>query len=116
MTKAIDEYLDLPYTVEVIRNEDGFFARVKELPRCMTWTDRIEELWPMVEDAKRAWIEDALEYGDPVPEPEETDGRVGRVLIHIPGDLKRDVERRAAAEGVSVEQFVTKTLAHAVGE
>lgn len=68
--KNLDYYLALPYRVERVRNEDGtWFARLPELPGCMTWTDTREELDAMVEDAKAGWIGDALESGDPVPEP-----------------------------------------------
>jgi predicted RNase H-like HicB family nuclease len=28
-----------------------------------------KEVWVMVEDAKRLWLESALEHGDPIPEP-----------------------------------------------
>lgn len=66
---TLDHYLGLPYTVEVRRDEDGWFAKVFELPGCMTWADTFEELGSMIEDAKRGWIEDAMEHGDPVPEP-----------------------------------------------
>ena len=33
------------------------------------WADTPDGLEAMVEDAKAAWIEDALRDGDPVPEP-----------------------------------------------
>lgn len=65
----LDYCLTLPYTIEVRRDEDGWFARVKELPGCMSWADTLEELLPMIEDAKRGWIEDALYHGDRIPEP-----------------------------------------------
>ena len=116
MTKTLAEYLELPYTVEVIRNEDGFFARVEELPGCMTWADRIEDLWPLVEDAKLAWIEDALEDGDPVPEPAKSGDDLDRVPIRMPDRLHRQLRRRAAEDGVSLDQFVSRSLARAVGE
>lgn len=112
--KTSDELLLLPYTVEVVRDEDGYFARVSELPGCMTWTERIEDLWPMVEDAKRAWIGVALDCGDPVPEPENGDPEA--VLVRMPDGLRRNLAQRASREGVSLERFVTATLARAVGE
>ena len=69
----IEKYLSLPYTIEVLRDEDennpGWFARVVELPGCMTQGDTFEELGEMIEDAMRAWIETALEDGQPIPEP-----------------------------------------------
>ena len=114
--KTIETYLALPYTVEVLRNRDGFFARVRELPGCMTWTEQIEDLWPLVEDAKRAWIEDALEDGDPVPEPARpASDPGGRVSLRVPLDLQRSVERKAAERGLSIDEFVAEALARVVG-
>lgn len=71
LNKTLDHYLALPYTIEIIPDEDdgGYVARVRELPGCLTQADTWEELLQMVEDAKRLWIESALEYGDPIPEP-----------------------------------------------
>lgn len=112
--ETIDDYLALPYTVEVIHNEDGYFARVVELPGCMTWTDRIEDLWPMVDDAKRAWIGVSLEYGDPIPMPASSSPEA--LLIRVPAELRRELRRRATEVGVTLDQFVTRTLARAVGE
>ncbi|MBL8156366.1 MAG: type II toxin-antitoxin system HicB family antitoxin [Anaerolineae bacterium] len=66
--KTIDDYLSLPYTIEVIPDDDGFVARVKELSGCMTQADTWDEIWPMIEDAKRLWLESALAHGDAVPE------------------------------------------------
>lgn len=113
--KTIDDYLDLPYTVEVIRNEDGFFARVEELPGCMTWTNRSEDVWPMIQDAMRAWIDDALEDGDPIPEP-EPDHRADRMVVRLPDDVHRKLRRRASETGMSVGQLVASTLTHAMAE
>lgn len=68
--KTIEYYMSLPYTVETKRTEDGYFAGVLELPGCTTdRADTLEELKPMIEDAKLAWIKDALDAGAPVPEP-----------------------------------------------
>lgn len=113
--KTLDYYMDLPYTVEVIRNEDGYFAKVKELPGCMTEADTFEELWPMIEDARSAWIEDALEDGDPIPEPRDTEDYSGKVLLRMPKSLHRDLAQRAERDGVSLNQFLTTSLARVVG-
>ena len=69
--KDLDYYMGLPYTVEVKQDEEdgSYFAKIVELPGCMTWAETYEELGPMIEDAKRGYIEDSLEHGDPIPEP-----------------------------------------------
>ena len=115
--KAVDDFLALPDRVEVSHDEeDGYFAQVVELPgcMCMTWTKRAEELWPMGEDAKRAWITVALEHGDPVPVPQAEASDV--VPIQMPEELQRKLRHRATQDGVTLDQLVTRTPAHAVGE
>jgi antitoxin HicB len=114
-TKPLTYYLSLPYTVEVRHDRDGWFARVVELPGCMTWADTAEELLPMIEDAKRGWIEDALEHGDPVPEPLGEEGYSGRVNLRMPRSLHRDLARSARREGVSLNQVMLSALARSVG-
>ena len=71
--RSVDEYLSLPYTVEVLRDDSdgqpGYVARVVELPGCITQADSVEELEAMIVDAMRAWIGVALDEGQPIPEP-----------------------------------------------
>lgn len=71
MRKSLDYYLALPYTIEIIPDEDdgGYVARVRELPGCLTQADTWEELHLMIEDAKRGWLESAIEHDDNIPEP-----------------------------------------------
>lgn len=68
---TIDDYMALPYTLEIIPDTEqgGWFIKVKELRGCMTQADAWDEVLPMVEEAKRLWLEVALEYGDVIPEP-----------------------------------------------
>ncbi len=67
----LEHYLSLPYTIEIIPDEDdgGYVARIKELQGCFTQADTWDDLHQMIEDAKRLWLESALEHGDPIPEP-----------------------------------------------
>ena len=91
MTRTIDEYLSLPYTVEIYRDSsDGeitYVARVVELPGCFTQADSFGELEEMVLDAMQAWIESALEDGEPIPEPRTNDQYSGKFVVrplHLP--------------------------------
>jgi antitoxin HicB len=70
MNKPIEYYLNLDYTILLKRNHDGtWFAKVVELPGCITEGDTPEEALAMVRDAQRSWIEVALEDGASIPEP-----------------------------------------------
>jgi antitoxin HicB len=69
MNRSLNDYLALPYTIEVIPDDGAWFVQIRELPGCMTEVDEWDEILPAIEDAKRLWIELALERGRPIPEP-----------------------------------------------
>lgn len=119
ITRTVEEYLALPYTVEVHRDaSDGdvaYVARVVELPGCFTQADSFEELEAMVQDAMHAWIESALEDGVAIPEPRATDQYSGKFVVRIPRTLHRQLAVVAEREGVSLNAFVSSALAQAVG-
>jgi antitoxin HicB len=70
--KDISYYLRLPYTIILKKNGDGFYeSRIAELDGCMSHGKTVEEATKMIEDAKRCWIEVAIEDGEIIPEPEE---------------------------------------------
>jgi antitoxin HicB len=118
--RNVGYYLNLPYSVEVVPTEDGYFARVRELPGCTARAGNLEELRPKVEQAKRAWIEEALKRGEHVPttgtpgKDEEDQRYSGRILVRVPKSLRRELIERAALEGVSLNQFILAALARAV--
>ncbi len=69
--KSLNYYMSLPYSLEVIPSEEGgWVIKVKELPGCMTQADNWEDVLDLVREAKQGWIEVALEFGDPIPEPQ----------------------------------------------
>lgn len=70
MNKDLAYYLSLPYTIEVVREaDDVWFAQVKELRGCATQTETWENVYPMIREAMALWIETALDYKQPIPEP-----------------------------------------------
>jgi len=114
--KTVEEYLRLPYTIQLRQYEDGtFFADVAELPGCMTEADTAEEAVEMIREAMAGWIEVALSEGLPIPEPAGEPEYSGRFLVRTPRSLHRDLVRRARAEGASLNQFVVTTLSRALG-
>ena len=50
-SKSLDYYMGLYYPALVKQTEQGYFAKVLDLPGCMTWADTFETLGPMIEDA-----------------------------------------------------------------
>lgn len=64
MTKDLNYYLSLPYPIELIPDEDGYwFVRTSLLAGCMTNGDSREDALAMIDDAKQLWLETALELG-----------------------------------------------------
>jgi predicted RNase H-like HicB family nuclease len=108
-TDVLADYLRLPYRVEVIKNEDGYFAWIPELPGCMTWADRIESIWPLIEDAKEAWIADALASGDTVPLPKSLDDPA-ETAINVPRPLHQLLVRQAEEAGLSLDELIVRRL------
>lgn len=69
--KTLDYYLSLPYHIELIPDEDGYwFARIPLLKGCMTNGASREEALDLLDDAKQLWLETALSLGMTIPEPE----------------------------------------------
>jgi antitoxin HicB len=118
--KSLEYYLSLPYTIEVIRDKgekvSGWFARVVELPGCMTQGDTFEELEEMIEDAMRLWIETTLEDGQEIPEPRPVESFSGKFIVRVPRSLHRELVEVADREGVSLNMYVTTVLGKAVGQ
>lgn len=119
VVRTVEEYLALPYTIEVHKDDsDGeiaYVARVVELPGCLTQANTFEELEEMVQDAMRAWIESALEDGEPVPEPRHAEEYSGKFVVRVPRSLHRQLAMTAERDGVSLNAYVSTTLAYAVG-
>jgi antitoxin HicB len=116
----LEDYLELPYTIEVVRDEGenyaGWFARVVELPGCMTQADTFAELSEMIKEAMTVWIETALEDGETIPLPRTLEDYSGRFVIRIPKSLHRELVEMAEREGVSLNTFVGVALGKAVGQ
>lgn len=118
MEKNLEYYMALPYTVVLKPYSDGgFFAKIEELPGCMTEGDTREEALQMIEDAKRSWLSVALEDGLLIPEPEEDAdaGYSGRLVFRMPRSLHKSLANQAKSEGVSLNQLILYHLSRSIG-
>lgn len=114
--KDLAYYLALPYTIELIREEDAtWFARVVELPGCLSAGDSAEDAAGMIQDAMAGWIELAIADGRIIPEPKPREEYSGKFVVRVPRSLHRDLVEAAAKEQVSLNQFIATELARAVG-
>ncbi|MCD4752055.1 MAG: type II toxin-antitoxin system HicB family antitoxin [Anaerolineaceae bacterium] len=116
MNKSIEYYLSLPYTRELIPEEDGgWFVRIKELPNCMSQGDTPEEAMRMIDDAMLGWLEVELEEGESIPEPREDEDYSGKFNTRVPKSLHRKLVEIAKADEVSLNQWIVSALSEAVG-
>ena len=69
--KTIEDYLRMNYTMEVIKDPDegGFVVSFPELPGCLTCGQSLESALANALDAKKSWLEAALEDGLVIQEP-----------------------------------------------
>ena len=115
--RSLKEYLQLPYTVILRKDEDGdYVARVDELRGCSAHGKTPQEAFANLEEAQELWITDCLESGQPVPEPAvEEPLPSGKWVQRVPRSLHRKLSTLARREGVSLNQLVTSMLSESVG-
>jgi antitoxin HicB len=109
-------YMALPYTRILRRDEDGdVVARIEELPGCSTHGENESKALRNLEEAQGLWLEDCIESGDAVPEPQVADSLPsGKWLQRVPRSLHLRLTEAAKREGVSLNQLVTCMLAEAL--
>ena len=105
--RTIEEYMALPYRLEIIPDPDegGFAAAYPELPGCVTCGETIEDVVRNAQDAKRAWLEAALEEGLAIREPESLEDYSGQFKLRIPKSLHRALAEHSKREGISMNQY-----------
>jgi len=118
--KNLEYYMSLAYPVRIYPEPDGsgYTAEIPDLPGCITCADTLEELWVMIEDAKRTWIEGSLAERLLISEPSlptTTSRASGKFTVRVPRSLHRKLSEQAQHEGVSLNQFVSAALAETVG-
>ena len=109
---TIDDYINKPYKMEIEpdTNEGGFVVSYPDLPGCITCGDTIEQAYENAKDAKRCWIEAALEDGVSIPEPAPAKTYSGQFKLRIPRQLHRSLAEHSEAEGVSMNQYCVYLL------
>ena len=62
---SLDYYLNHSFRLEILPDldEGGYIAKYPDLPGCITMGDTVEETIANAEDAKKEWINAALEDG-----------------------------------------------------
>ena len=115
--KTVEYYMSLPYKLEIIpdNEEGGFTAWYPELPGCITTADSLDEIIRNALDAKKAWIEAAVEEDLEIREPvkENPENYSGQFKLRIPKSLHMMLSVNARREGISMNQYCIYLLSKA---
>jgi antitoxin HicB len=111
--RSIDYYMGLPYTREIVKSDDGYFIKIKELKGCISVGETVEDAWAMINDALESWFEVAIDDGIEIPLPDSMNEKEysGNFALRMPKSLHADVAKQAAVEGVSVNQYLVSIIA-----
>ena len=105
--KTIEEYMKLPYRMELIPDPDegGYTVSFPDLPGCLTCGETYEDAIRNAEDAKREWIQAAMEDSIEIPEPVSEAEYSGQFKLRIPKSLHRALAQHSKEEGISMNQY-----------
>ena len=115
--KSVEDYLSEPYMRVIFPDPEDpeyYFARVLELPGCVSQGKTPEEAYRNIEDAMEGWIEVALQRGQHIPRSLGAHEFSGQIPLRIEPSLHHTAAVIAEAEGVSVNQLVQNALASRV--
>jgi predicted HicB family RNase H-like nuclease len=107
--RTLDHYLSLPYRLEIVPDaeEGGFTAWYPDLPGCITTAETMDDILHNALDAKKAWIEAALDTGVEIAEPigDDPTRYSGQFKLRIPKSLHMALSVNARREGISMNQY-----------
>ncbi len=105
--KTVDYYMNLPYKMEVVADVDegGYVVSFPDLPGCLTCGNTVEEAVKNAEDAKRSWLEAAVEDELEIKEPTEQLSYSGQFKLRLPKSLHKTLAEHAREEGISMNQY-----------
>ena len=77
--KTLNDYFTMNYRMEIIEDKDegGFVVSFPELPGCITCGETVESAVANALDAKKAWLEAAMEDGIEIHEPDSLEDYSG---------------------------------------
>ena len=111
--KTLNEYLKMPYRMELVEDPDegGFVVSYPDLPGCSTCGETVERAITNAQDAKKAWLEAALEEGIEIHEPDSLEEYSGQFKLRLPRSLHRSLAEHSQREGISMNQYCVYLLA-----
>ena len=112
MMKTLNDYMAMSYRMEIVedKEEGGFVVSYTDLPSCMTCGETVESAVANALDAKKAWIEAALEDGVEIHEPNSLEDYSGRFKLRISRSLHRSLAEHSQREGIRMNQYCVYLL------
>ena len=110
--KTLSDYMEMSYRMEIVEDKDegGFVVSYPDLPGCVTCGETIEAAVANALDAKKTWIEAALEEGIQIYEPDCLKDYSGQFKLRIPRSLHRSLAEDSKKEGISMNQYCVYLL------
>ena len=115
--KDLQYYMQLKYPFTLEQDEDGsYLIQYPDLPGCMTCGNTVEEALKMGEDARKCWIDSALQDNDFIPEPRIAENFPDNFKLRLPRTLYKQLASNANMEGCSMNQYCVYLLANSVNQ
>ena len=113
MMKTLNEYLNMPYRMEIVPDtaEGGYIASFPELCGCITCGETVEKAVANAIDAKKEWLAAAIEDEIDIPAPETTENYSGQFKLRLPKSLHKQLAEDARRDGISMNQYCVYLLA-----
>ena len=112
----IADILAKPYGRLVIPDVDGSYsAEIVEFSGCIASGDTAAEALENLESVAADWIVSAIEQGQNIPEPMDSAGYSGKLVVRMPKSLHQRAAMYAERDGASLNQFIVTCLAEYLG-
>jgi antitoxin HicB len=110
------EILKKPYARMILPEDNGqYFAEIVEFPGCFATGDSPQAALMSLEEVAADWIASSLSQGQSIPEPMDSAGYSGKLVLRMPKSLHRRAAIYASKDDVSLNQFIVSCLAEKVG-
>jgi antitoxin HicB len=115
----VEDYLNQEYTFIMEPHFDNgklyYSMRVLEFEGCITTSENIGEVVVDIQDAMREWIQLNLKLGRPIPRPLRSRQYSGKIMLRMPPSLHESLMVKAAAQGISLNQYLVTSLSRTLG-
>jgi len=105
-----------PFNLWWSEDDQRWIAEVYDLPGCLADGETPEQAAREAAKTARLWLEVAREEGREIPTPSSQQQASGQLALRLPKFLHASLRRRAAREGVSLNQYLVAALSERDGE